>query len=988
MDFKDSLPKFELFPRGVPVTKSADLVRIQQLPRRKPLVLDSIEARAMVEYEMRKYALYNDNCECHKIDPQIAAGNRTCIKELLAIQAWALYEMSVAGGLVGSIPVGSGKTALNIMGCLALGETLTLLLVPPGLIEQLILDYQLIAQHFKVPGIIVTTSGGGEWRRLVKGMPVLYVLPYSLLQGKKNSGWIENLQPKAIIADEVDAIKDLGAARTKRIARYFMGNDNMTPEQRAVRSRTKFAGWTGSITDQSILEYAHLAAFALKDKSPVPLDQDTAQEWARCLDALPNPSPPGALISLCNPGEEVRSAYRRRLSETLGFIITGTSNVKITGGEAYVRNNIIERVAPPLPDIVKEALNLVRNFERPDMLGGSKYNEEIVEAMEQARYAQQVSTGMFYKFIFPRGEPDPLKDRWFKARKRYRQEQRYKLVEGLEFMDSPGLLEDAAKRFYGDLPPEPGKPTWKSEAWPEWRDVRDLVVPKTKAVRLHDFLVLDAIDWATSHRGIVWYNMVEFAQWMGQLSGLPVHEGGPRAGANLRKEMGDRSIIASIKSHGRGRNGLQYLFNEQLVAQTPASARIYEQCLDSNTEILTEKGWLGIDSDWHGVKAAAYNIEDGTVLWSEAKRTERKLGTEIMYGIANPHLDIRVTAGHRMVSSKFKHVSRDKHEYEPFQFVEASVMPRIGKIPVAGIQKAQGLPLTDHELTFLGLFMTDGNLSLQNKAISLFQSEKYPQVIKLIEDTLAGCGFNFGHSINYKPSNFGPRSPLHRWAISYGTGRIKTYRGREVKGWSRLAPYVNKEWMPVLDELSAEQLRVFIKALWAGDGSKTQGTYKGKEYNSGTCTIATRRESVANGLQALCVRRGLRCTVSKTTGKLYMIHISEDNSWSVYTKSGDSRPVWGVVASSPDERVWCISVDSGAIITRRNGKVAVVGNCLGRLHRQGQKEAVVTTAVYMHTKEVKKSFEQALRRAEYVRQTMGQDQKILDGWSGDDDGND
>jgi hypothetical protein len=578
MDFKDR-PEFSLFPKGTPVTKSHDLVRIAALPRRKPVDLESIEARALVEYEMGKYSLNNKHCECAELDKQIELGNRTCIKQFLPIQAWALYEMSVAGGLVGSIPVGAGKTLLSVMGALALGEARTLLLVPPGLIEQLQLDYLLIQQHFKVPNIIVTTSGKQDWRRIPdRNGPVLYVLPYSLLQGKQNSDCIEQVAPNAVIADEVDALKDLGSARTKRLVRYFTGTDSMTQEQRAARSRTKFACWTGSITDQSISEYAHLSAFALKDKSPVPLDQDTVAEWGRCLDAVPNPCPPGALVMLCNPGEDVRSAYRRRLSETMGFIVTGSSNVKISGGDVYVRNNIVEREAPTIPDTVQEALDCVRNFERPDSLAGSKYNEEIVEAMEQARYAQQIATGMFYRWIFPRREPEYVIDEWFAARKAWRKEQRYKLYENVEQMDSPGLLEDAAKRYYGELPDD-GKVTWKSEAWPRWRDVKDKVQPKTQAVRLHDFLVRDAIDWAYSNRGIVWYNMVEFAQWMGQLSGLPVHEGGTGAGERLRREDGKRSIIASIKSHGRGRNGLQYLFNDQLVAQTPASARIYEQLL-------------------------------------------------------------------------------------------------------------------------------------------------------------------------------------------------------------------------------------------------------------------------------------------------------------------------------------------------------------------------------------------------------------------------
>ena len=71
--------------------------------------------------EMRKYALPEGPCKCASIDPQIRMGNRSCIKKFLPIQAWALYEMATAGGLVGSIPVGAGKTLLSVMGALALG---------------------------------------------------------------------------------------------------------------------------------------------------------------------------------------------------------------------------------------------------------------------------------------------------------------------------------------------------------------------------------------------------------------------------------------------------------------------------------------------------------------------------------------------------------------------------------------------------------------------------------------------------------------------------------------------------------------------------------------------------------------------------------------------------------------------------------------------------------------------------------------------------
>jgi hypothetical protein len=56
--------------------------------------------------------------------------------------------------------------------------------------------------------------------------------------------------------------------------------------------------------------------------------------------------------------------------------------------------------------------------------------------------------------------------------------------------------------------------------------------------------------------------------------------------------------------------------------------------------------------------------------------------------------------------------------------------------------------------------------------------------------------------------------------------------------------------------------------------------------------------------------------------------------------------------------------------------VAVVGNCLGRLHRQGQERDVVTL-FYRHTAEMASYVDQALSRAAYVQATLGTQQKII-----------
>lgn len=94
-------------------------------------------------------------------------------------------------------------------------------------------------------------------------------------------------------------------------------------------------------------------------------------------------------------------------------------------------------------------------------------------------------------------------------------------------------------------------------------------------------------------------------------------------------------------------------------------------------------------------------------------------------------------------------------------------------------------------------------------------------------------------------------------------------------------------------------------------------------------------------------------------------------------KRNADRPIWAEVPSDPAERVWCVGVDSGAIVTRRNGKVVVVGNCLGRIHRFGQQADEVEVEMYLHCLELWQAFDQACKDAAYIEQTKREKQLLL-----------
>lgn len=581
-----------------PVSDSQDLQRILKLPRRPPPT--EAEEQELVTYMTALYRRERSGpCRCHAIRP-IPIPN-PCVKTFRVAQAWSLLEIAIVRGLLGAIGVGHGKTLLDILAPLAMPDCkVALLLVKPNLVDQFIVEYELATEHFRVPSLVVH---GREWSRIVPGAPVLHVMPYSRLSRKNATTFIDRLRPDFILSDEVQRLRDPQTATTSRVMRHFEAHPN-----------TRFAGWTGSLTDKSLNDYGHLSALALRFGSPLPLDPMVLSDWSRALDPSPFPAPAGALFALCEPGESIASGYQRRLSETNGVIITKKAAI-----DAHLV--ITQRKSPPVPHVVKDALRMIRGYVRPD-------GEELVEAWEVARSAREAACGFFYRWIYPRGESEAIITRWFAARKAWNKELRNKLFTREEHLDSPLLCREAAIRAHTDTTVE-GLPNWHAQCWPLWEKLKDTVKPETDAVWMDPYLAQDAADWGLSKRGIIWYSYATFGAKIGEISGLPVHTGGPKAAQLIAREKGDRSIVASIKAHGTGRDGLQHLFKTQLVANPPSSATAWEQLLGRLHRIGQEADTVSAEVYRHTeeFRASVDNAMSRALYVQETLGSEQKLRT-------------------------------------------------------------------------------------------------------------------------------------------------------------------------------------------------------------------------------------------------------------------------------------------------------------------------------------------------------------------------
>lgn len=339
---------------------------------------------------------------------------------------------------------------------------------------------------------------------------------------------------------------------------------------------------------------------------------------------------------------------------------------------------------------------------------------------------------------------------------------------------------------------------------------------------------------------------------------------------------------------------------------------VNKHCYDADTEVLTNQGWQYWPNVTPDMELAAVNLQ---TLESHFELPSQLISYDyqgMMYHIKGKSLDSFVTPGHNMVVSHRKHDGT----FTPYQLIPAE---RMAGRPVRLLASSTLTERRPWELPsnleiyrsnpdfykLVGFFVGDGHASVKTQNVT-FHLRKNRKVEYLKE-----ICYNLSLTLNI--SNDGE-------TFTVQSNDIHDYFLRSLYTSSR------EKCLPNGYLFSDDK---YMDALFDGlrnsDGCSKRKTWT---YSTTSVTLRDQIQAVAATRQFVAgYYNGLQSEKNTKWKDLFRLNFSERVNPRLETnQKGRSRSVESWVPYQG--MVYCATVTTGALITRRNGQVLISGNCV------------------------------------------------------------
>lgn len=398
-------------------------------------------------------------------------------------------------------------------------------------------------------------------------------------------------------------------------------------------------------------------------------------------------------------------------------------------------------------------------------------------------------------------------------------------------------------------------------------------------------------------------------------------------------------------------------------------------CLSSDTEILTKnKGWVGINDIDSSDMVAQYDANTEVIDFAHPQRIIKKEFDEDFVSIEGRYMNFKVTHDHNMLfrrraenhlgaprRCKALELVSESRPYIPvsgYASVDIIVVPQdkhcSDKRFLAtnsynyrkrgmSTEEAQAIAhkmlklrnsrryknpneLTFDECRFIGFWLGDGSLykSKEGTRYGVSQSCCNPLMIEWLENILEKCGIHYNkqyYTVSDDVTILGRKCHVSdhiTYNLALGTGGNK--QNVESNLYS-LLPYLQKSGSNLYWGLNREQFFCLMEGYF-----KANGDHGNNRIYTGQASVGANKE-LFDLLQAIGVCRGYRVTIRKqqdrehTKKTLYKISMGDYRYHQMVKDKAKIAP------NQSKELVWCVTMPKGTIVTRRNGRVTIMGNC-------------------------------------------------------------
>lgn len=315
----------------------------------------------------------------------------------------------------------------------------------------------------------------------------------------------------------------------------------------------------------------------------------------------------------------------------------------------------------------------------------------------------------------------------------------------------------------------------------------------------------------------------------------------------------------------------------------------HKYCLPlDSTELLTREGWKALGDVKVGEEVMQYDTNTDRLSFGVVSSVVEPYEAEVL-----KNHNFEATANHRMWA-RFYHANE---RWEEKSYQEILDKGRTSMIKTSGFYENKGLPLSDNEIRFLVWLQGDGHYRKWKPSNSIYGIEFHFKRQRKIDRLLSLLNeMEIVPQISYK--NDGSTliyvkfdKITYDWCCKWLSDKQFTY-----------------DWI----EMTQNQFEVFWEELLQVDGCVAKNNY---------CSVIEKNLDV---VQAICATHGMRAKKTlhaKNHYKKYH-YDSIDIATCNYT-IGDKQ----YSVEKRNTQVSCISVPSGFILIRQQGRTFITGNC-------------------------------------------------------------